>query len=62
MNQSDNLMLRNCIDLGIAFDNAHGRFTALLHEDTTLMDFLEICANNKIQLNAIYKGPKNDLT
>lgn len=62
MTDSDKLMLRNCIDLGVAFDNAHGSFTAFLHEDSLLIDFLEICANNKIQLNAMYKGFKNETT
>jgi len=59
MTHSEELMLRNCIDLGVAFDNAHGRFTALLHEDTLLIDFLEICAKNHIHINAVYKGPQD---
>jgi hypothetical protein len=59
MNQSEVTMLKNCITLGVAFKEAHGRFEALMHEDTTLLEFLETCANNHIHINAIYQGTPN---
>lgn len=60
MTDTEFLMLKNNTSLAVAFYNAGGMFEGLLNNDTTLIEFLQCCANNNIQLKASYKGQRHE--
>lgn len=60
MRDTDTTMMSNVISLGAAFKEAHGNFTSVWKNDIGIKEFLEICANNHIELKATYKGMSDE--
>jgi len=60
MRNTDKTMLMNVTSLGIAFTEAHGSLVTLIDAEISILEFLEICANNHIRIKATYVGEKDE--
>ena len=60
MRNTDKTMLMNVTSLGLALTEAHGNLVALMDAEISILEFLEICANNHILIKATYVGVKDE--
>ena len=60
MRNTDKTMLMNVASLGLALTEAHGNLVALIDAEISILEFLEICANNHIIIKATYVGVKDE--
>ena len=60
MRNTDKTMLMNVTSLGVAFAEAHGNLEAVIDDEISILEFLEICANNHILIKATYIGVKDE--
>jgi len=60
MRNTDKTMLMNVTSLGVAFHQAHGHFPTLIDSEISILEFLEICANNHITIKATYVGATDE--
>ena len=60
MRNTDKTMLMNVTSLGTALQEAHGSLVTLIDAEITILDFLEVCANNHILIKATYIGVQDD--
>jgi hypothetical protein len=60
MRNTDKTMLKNVTSLGIALQEAHGSLVTLIDAEITILEFLEVCANNHIQIKATYIGQSDE--